>query len=474
MDTNALSISDIELSKVFGNEVATKYTEAVEVYRLFPDLSLMRFRQITELLCDRLAKHYDLSHCFGLSLFEVINELEGFGYIDRQTTSRLHKIRISANSVVHSRSSEESDSVISDFGSLTKDAAHCRTDVCTLFIYFRQQLFNHKINYKVVEDQLVHIEYKELIAKAMLSDNAKDKFLAGKAVERLFEEYLGTNPSVVCTEQNSAHQKSMLRIAAELYRAAIEIDAELDDVPLSYISDKNKRIDYMYSRTNAEYLYHFADVVLSDSISEELKIEGRKALEVAAKKGNLPSKALLGALKYREALYEEAFDLLVSSAAEDQVIALRWLYYYYSDGKACEQELDKALFYIEKAIELGCVSSMLELGQALYHADIVTKDLTRSRFLLEKAEGLGSNKATLFINMFLNDGIKVMQEKMLSVIAAFDSLSANENKVHQKVMKKKYPVNSPCQCGSGKKYKKCCGSNVDRNKTMVTKSILER
>ncbi|MGX9461280.1 DUF4145 domain-containing protein [Shewanella sp. A14] len=208
MDTNALSISDIELSKVFGNEVAIKYTEAVEVYKLFPDLSLMRFRQIAELLCDKLAKHYDLSHCFGLSLFEVINELESFGYIDRQTSARLHKIRISANSVVHSRNSEESDSVTSDFGSLTKDAERCRTDVCTLFTYFRQQLFNHKINYKVVENQLVHIEYKEIIAKAMLSDNAKDKFLAGKAVDRLIEEYAASIPTVVCTEQNSAHQNN--------------------------------------------------------------------------------------------------------------------------------------------------------------------------------------------------------------------------------------------------------------------------
>mgnify|MGYP005807194761 CR=1 FL=1 len=456
MDTNALSISDIELSKVFGNEVATKYTEAVEVYKLFPDLSLMRFRQIAELLCDKLAKHYDLSHCFGLSLFEVINELESFGYIDRQTSARLHKIRISANSVVHSRNSEESDSVTSDFGSLTKDAERCRTDVCTLFTYFRQQLFNHKINYKVVENQLVHIEYKEIIAKAMLSDNAKDKFLAGKAVERLFEEYLTSIPTVVCTERNSAHQKSMLRIAAELYRAAIETDAELDDVPLSYISDKNKRIDYMYSRANVEYLYHFSDVVLSDSISEDLKIEGWKALEVAAKKGHLPSKALLGALKYGEKQYEEAFELLVPAAAEDQVIALRWLYYYYSDGKACEQKLDKAIFYIEKAIELGCVSSMLEFGKALYDADVFAKDLTRSRFLLEKAQDLGSNKATLILNMFLNDGIKVMQEQFLSVLATFDNLSSDKTKVHQKVIKKKYPVNSPCHCGSEKKYKKCC------------------
>lgn len=454
METNALCITDIELSKIFGNEVSTKYTEAVEVYKLFPDLSLMRFRQIAELLCDKLAKHYDLSHCFGLSLFEVVNELEGFNHIDRQASSRLHKIRISANSVVHSRNSEESDSVTRDFSSLTKVAADCRTDVCTLFIYFRQQLFKNKINYKVVEEKLIHVEYKEIIAKAMLSDNAKDKFLAGKAVERLFEQYLGTNSSIVCTERNSAHQKSMLRMAAELYRAAIEIDAELDDVPLSYISVKNKRIDYMYSRANPEYLYHFADVVLSDSISEELKIEGRKALEVAARKKHLPSKALLGALKYRETLYEEAFELLVSSAMEDQVIALRWLYYYYSDGTACEQELDKAVFYIEKAIKLGCVSSMLEFGKALYDGDVFAKDLTRSRFLLEKAQKLGSNKATLILNLFLNDGIKVMQEQILSAI---ESWSSNEKKVHQKVMKKKYPVNSPCQCGSGKKYKKCCG-----------------
>ena len=37
-------------------------------------------------------------------------------------------------------------------------------------------------------------------------------------------------------------------------------------------------------------------------------------------------------------------------------------------------------------------------------------------------------------------------------------------------MKKKYPVNSPCQCGSGKKYKKCCGQTVEINAAMVTKS----
>ena len=61
------TITDVDFFSQLGADIGNWYNEAVEVQSLFPDLSLMRFRQVIEALCKQMA------HATNVNLFNSDN-----------------------------------------------------------------------------------------------------------------------------------------------------------------------------------------------------------------------------------------------------------------------------------------------------------------------------------------------------------------------------------------------------------------
>ncbi|WP_270670657.1 hypothetical protein, partial [Aeromonas sp. QDB04] len=109
--------------------------------------------------------------------------------------------------------------------------------------------------------QLRAVEEKEVIYKAFFSDNAKDKFLGGKAISALHDVYFQKLPTRFVTERQNIHLSSHDEIALQLYLAAIELDAELDKVSVNLWCNQKEREELVHSRARSEYNYEFALLV---------------------------------------------------------------------------------------------------------------------------------------------------------------------------------------------------------------------
>ena len=61
--------------------------------------------------------------------------------------------------------------------------------------------------------------------------------------------------------------------------------------------------------------------------------------------------------------------------------------------------------------------------------------------------------------MFIVDVFAVILSKALNltIIEKTQEPTQNKNKINPKYVGKKMSRNEPCYCGSGKKYKHCCG-----------------
>lgn len=474
-------IDDIDFVSVFGCEIAELYTEAANFQRSLPEFSLLRMRQVIEALCMTLAEHVGLALPASPNLYQLIVDLKDSGKFKKAIADDLHFVRIEANKYVHKEpqtSASKENKAANTSTDLHETTQQCRDALCRILVDFARSIKGEVHASVLQQRQFSKLTHQDLIVIATTSLNPKDKFLAGVATDALTQDFLNSVPNLVSTEQQKFHYWSLLRLSATWYLAAIELDAELDQVSLSHRTGPNQAEKLTLSRSNPEYLYRFAEVVVHGDIGEDWKIKGIQALQAAVSKGHAASKALLGGLFYFDGQFDAALKLLLDAHAAGELRALKVLFWYYAEGKACQPDLVKARQYLDYGVERGFIPAIALLGRSLYEGDLLEKDEVKGREYLELAASLGDLNSALWQEK--DNIIEVMQLQMQDYAKALKAEMERVSKAHKKgknpyskvktvTKSSKVGVNDPCFCGSGKKYKKCHGNAAEAAKKLAQK-----
>ncbi|GGW57123.1 hypothetical protein GCM10008111_11480 [Alishewanella tabrizica] len=475
------AIDDIDFSAVFGRDVAELYTEAAKFQHSLPEFSLLRMRQVVEALCMALAEHVELALPDNPNLYQLIVDLKDSGKFKKAIADDLHFVRIEANKYVHKesqKSARKENKATNTSAALHEATQQCRDALCRILVDFARAIKGEVYASVLQQRQFSTLTHQDLIAIATTSLKPKDKFLAGVATDALTQEFLNSVPNLVATEQQKFHYWSLLRLSATWYLAAIELDAELDQIAFSHHADPNQSEKLIFSRSKPEYLFRFADVVVHGDIGDDWRAKGMLALQAAVAKGDAASKALLGGLLYFEEKFDLALKLLLEADAAGELRALKVLFWYYAEGKACQPDLVKARQYLDRGVERGFIPAIALLGRSLYEGEYLEKDEDKGREYLELAVQSGDRNSALVLEK--DNLVSFMQQQFQVHSAALVAELKRATKVHKKgknpysevktiTKKPKVGVNEPCPCGSGKKYKKCHGNAAKAAKTLTQK-----
>jgi TPR repeat protein len=459
-------IDDITLASKIDEDIGLTYAEAVRISESMPVYALLKYRQTLEKLCSKLCIKFSIPLENLNSIFDKINELKLSKYINKELSDKLHQLRMLANKAVHDEKDTTEVNVNSAELSQYKKKINekIKSDAIAareLFLnIFKAVSFDFNVNVKSVykNDHILQDSLSDVIFRGLSSRKATDKNLAGKAIEQLLDNENSKFTYIIANDLDISAIKFYLRTAAVFYLAAIEIDAELDGVPVSYWNDHNKAHELRYSRSRPEYLFNFAKVALNELVEDEFFDDAIFAVERAAKKGFAPAKVLFGIMLYEQSKYDEALTYLMAAEKEGEVDALNALYLYYSEGKACDVDADLAFKYIDAACKQGSVTAMFNLSLKYNSGELFGRDVERAKYWMQCAIDLGSVRAKNSYDILFSDKLKKGIEEFSSKF-----LQHFTNEVEDKI--KKFPpvtarlkigVNEPCPCGSGKKYKKCC------------------
>lgn len=454
MNKECNSVFDTDFVSVFGTKIATLYKEAIEYQQVLPDVSLTRFRKILELWCAELAKKNNLNGTDDLTLRDFIDFLYSEHIFTRDVKDKLHRVRQFANNAVHANKELPHDRLRNE---LISSFVQARSLFSSLLTDLSELLLSSTTNVVIIDGELRAVEEKEIIYKAFFSDNAKDKFLGGKAISALHYAYFQKLPTTFVTERQNIHLSSHDEIALQLYLAAIELDAELDKLPVNLWCNKKEREELVHARARPEYNYEFALSASDRSDYDPYKQRAFTALRSAIRKNHQPSQALLGALLYNSGSYVESFDLLKPASLDGDLLALRQLYFYYSEGKACDKDMLLATEYAEKAIELGCTLTMYAYGRDLFEGNNVEPDKIKGSELIKKATEMGDKQATTYSKVFIENNLpKILADECSKIVDRLKKGLLPGGKFVGFEGGRKIGVNETCPCGSGKKYKKCC------------------
>jgi len=448
--------TDIELAKLFSEEIYENYKTALEFLRENPDYSLLKFRKIIESLCALIADKFVVEFSSD-SLFELINTLERSEVINRNTKNLFHDLRILCNNGVHGNnvsSTNDDITFIEEVKSLCiKKAESARKLIVKLYedIYLLLGYGKSISQVELVDYSLY--EFKQLIFDATVSLTYQAKLKAGIAYETIAQQATIGMPLVV---ENSfqLHHHGLLKLAASHYYTALRLSFEES----LYRSDTSK----VYLYCDVESLFRYAVIATSGVLGEDKFDEGFKLVKIAADRGYNEAIAFYGAYLFDEERFEESKDYLTRAIKVDSAMANRYLFYFYTEIK-----LDKNLAkkHLQKAIELGCCDSIGELGILYHKGFIVDKDIDKAEVLLLEAIGKGSYVAKRYHIVEFNDLVGQMQKGAQDFLAEFDkAFEQVQNEIAEAKPKpikaEKINRNSSCPCGSKKKYKKCCGGNI--------------
>lgn len=450
------TITDVDFFLQLGADIGNWYNEAVEVQSLFPDLSLMRFRQVIESLCKQIADATNVNLFNSDNLYESIVALCQARIISKSVADKLHQVRIAANSRVHAKDNEGDKRVSKDIAIKVRDI------MVSLLADIGPVLYPNEGGYTFTPKTIKTRERDEIISKGLNSLEAKDKFLAGLAFQANADDYAGSLPGFVLTEKQRVHVGSLTASAARFLKSAIEIDAELDNIPIPHWSTPEKYNSIVYSRAKVEYLYNFALIAYDLDEQYGFRRDAERAIQAAADKGHLPSIAMLGVHRYKNGAYEEAYSFLKKAADTGDLLALRFLFFYYAEGHACAKNVDLATKYLEEAILQGCVQSILLYAKNLESGTLVNKDREKAMHYYQLAADTGHSQAKIILS---SGGIQGIADQLQQgLINMMDGIAINNKKVPMisNTLGRQFDkvrVNDKCPCGSGLKYKKCCKKN---------------
>ena len=148
----------------------------------------------------------------------------------------------------------------------------------------------------------------------------------------------------------------------------------------------------------------------------------------------------------------------------------------YRDGRGCEQSYERAAEWFGKAAHQGHAAAISALGTLHHNGKHFPQNYERALELYRKSAALGNPVATNNIALCYEFGRGVPQNYQealrlytlaserghvgaLKDIGRVQAIMRNDpTQALSKPKAKKPKPNQPCSCGSGKKYKKCCGA----------------
>lgn len=454
-------MDDVEFAQHFNSTIAAYYLDAARYQKTLPEFSLMRMRQVVEGLCNNMASYFGLAVPADHSLFQLITDLKESGKFKKAVADDLHFIRLNANNFVHAeKSSPGSASGSFSSNDLVRITQNCRDALCRVLVAFAASIKGVSEVSVLQQRQFDLVTHQELIAKGVTAMQPKDKYLAGIAVDALTQHFLAEQVSLIFSEQQKFQYWSLQRLAATFYLAAIELDAELDQVPLKYRDGSIENLTF--TRSDAEYLFRFANVVVHGDIGDELKAKGVVALESAATQGHVTAKALLAGVHYQNAKYALVLNLAEEAYAAGEMRALKVLFYYYAEGLACKVDKVKAQEYLEFGVTRNYLPAMTLLGKTLCSGTLLEKNQSLGLEYLKRAAAAGDSDAIKCLPLFngtQEQRFKDLERALMNAIAEHPTKQKINNPLAGSGVSNqptKIGANEPCPCGSGKKYKKCC------------------
>jgi hypothetical protein len=445
-------MTDVELSKRLSPAVYKYYHKALETIEIDPETSLFKFRKALECVIEIIANEF----CIKLKNKKLFKDIESLfddktisKFLKKVTNKSLNKVTIKSlennihetrdlcNDGVHNGSSfKNKDEFDEKINRLAENALVVRKTIKKIFVDVYLIKNNDYPPLPIDDVPLGHS--REIIYNALISTSYEEKLKAGIVCESMFKAQFYSSNMFVSNDV-MYHFDELKNITLAFYEAAYKISAQMDDEQ----SSSNEE-EIIFKKCKLEILYKYADfgLLCVDRKNEKFK----KALQAAADREHIPAKALLGAIFYEEKEYNLALEYLTS--VKDECQALLYLYYYYANGDACTPDIDKALKYLNRAVELNYPDALATLGELYYEGKYLTKNEIKAKELLEESIALGSERGKNTLS-----GYKEVEKYVEFLKNTFD-----DSKPKPIVGGEKIGRNEKCPCGSGKKYKNCHGN----------------
>lgn len=429
--------NDLELAGAMSASIGNAYHEAVEFSKVLPSHALVRFRDVLEEVCILLAKHAGLD-LVKTSIAKYITQLWDSRVITSGLKSKLNKIRVLCNEGAHQvRIVEEgvaANPLQQRHTILVGNAVEVRGLLLSVFeeIYRRDNGAQSVLNYKqvTIESQ----EWKDVIYAATMNEDPALQYKAGLWCEAEIDRRLIANIYPIVSDEFAAQQVFLQRLAATYFRASFEFVQNIDAS------------------------YRYASLVLLGKIDGDKLEEARALVKAAADSGHGEACQLHGAILYDDdANYDQALKYFLLSEQNEDPRAYFCFWSYYSQGKACDPQIEKALAYLERGCELDCCDALYALGREYFEGEHVPKNLEKASELLQRSADLGNGNALAFKKIHIELGVDKIDNDMKSIfLEALARIPASEKSLQIENKPKGIDPYSPCSCNSGKKFRFCC------------------
>ena len=429
--------NDLELAGAMSASVGSAYREAVEFSKVLPSHALVRFRDVLEEVCISLAKNAGLDLA-KTSIAKYITMLWDSRVITSGLKSKLNKIRMRCNEGAHQVRIVEEGATANPLQQrheiLASNAVEVRGLLLSVFeeVYRRDNWASAELTYNqvTIESQ----EWKDVIYAATMNEDPALQYKAGLWCEAEIDRRLIANIYPIVSDEFAAQQVFLRRLAATYFRASFEF------VP------------------NVDASYRYASLVLLGKIDGDKKEEARALVKAAADSRHGEACQLYGAILYDDDCdYDQALKYFLLSEQNEHPRSNFCLWSYYSQGKACEVQIEKALEYLKLGAQLDCRDALYALGREYFEGQHVPKDIDKARELLQRSADLGNGHALGFKKIYLDIGIdrmvKELQESALDVLSRIPLSSSSAQPSPKTLAVDPY---SPCPCQSGKKFRFCC------------------
>lgn len=434
--------TDVELAYSLSDAVGTNYKEGVRWIQRLPKYALVMFRHVLEALCDVADEPPARGLHESRDLYRRINELKDAGLITFASAHTLHKIRQVTNTAAHlqpdSQNASSTAALPPDCIDVLPEVARgVRTDLVSLFKSFYDEKMKTPLPHNVKFEELEDLQVGQDLYLASTTLEAKDKYNAGQICDALAERALSSVKTFI-VPHDVDHQITFLKRQSALFFQAS---------------------DQLESNDDARYRYALA--VWEGLLDADRKAEAVEILREVADRGHGEACLYFGvALSMDLAKVDDAV------AYWERAIQLGYPRAYFCIGQlyladgAKGPDYENVLRSWNLGEEAGDADCTYGLGRLYFEGKFVAKDEGRADAYLTKAAKLGHRGAQQFKAMYLDGGLQEIRR----TFADFGkSLQAAARALKPKpTVSAKQPANEPCACGSGQKYKKCCGRGKRR------------